>query len=62
MDHTRASYRFAPIEDEGRHMRTHKLLVATAAGIFTLGAALPASAGPGDTTATLSWTPGWLST
>src|SRR5437879_13198340 len=61
MHHMRASYRFAPREIEGRHMRAHKLLVATAAGIFTLGLALPASAGPGDTTATVTITGGSLS-
>jgi hypothetical protein len=42
-------------------MNTRKLLVATAAGIFTLGVALPASAGPGDTTATVTITGGSLS-
>lgn len=42
-------------------MNTRKLLVATAAGMLTLGIALPASAGPGDTAATVTLTGGTLS-
>jgi hypothetical protein len=42
-------------------VRTHSLLVAGIAGILTLGIALPASATPGGTTATITLTGGALS-
>jgi hypothetical protein len=42
-------------------MRTRHLLLATAAGMLTVGTALPASALPGDTSTSISVTSGFLS-
>jgi hypothetical protein len=45
----------------GHPMRTRSLLVVSAAGMLTLGMALPASAAPGQSTATVTVTGGALS-